>query len=274
MWQRQRCRAASPLNEQMGTVKRFPEAQPTTFAILPAENRRIGQLAMMSPIPERNVSISVAGTEMVSGDHVAETLQARRGRRENPVRAHLRTRQPDGRRIQGTIDSRDGPVTALRTDVNTLASSLINEVNIVHATGFSLTGSTGEKFFTGTNASDIQVNGKLVSNPALLQASADASTVGDNRTALALAQLADKKHSSLDGQTFSQRYGQAVAALGQGLSSVNTQLSDQQAVEKMFQQQRDSISGVSLKDRPHQIQRLLPLLPSSSPPLMACSRPM
>jgi flagellar hook-associated protein 1 FlgK len=65
---------------------------------------------------------------------------------------------------------------------------------------------------------------------------------------MALAQLAEKKHSAFGGQTFSEKYGEAVAGLGQALSNVNTQLSDQQVVEQMFLQQRDSVSGVSLDE--------------------------
>jgi flagellar hook-associated protein 1 FlgK len=137
------------------------------------------------------LGISVAGTEMVSGDHVADTLQAYdagEGRilvRGTASGAGLAL---TGGRIQGTIDARDSTVAALRADVKSLASALISEVNTVHETGFSLTGGTGEKFFTGTNAADIRVNAKLVDNPALVQASAVADVVGDNRTALALAQ--------------------------------------------------------------------------------------
>ncbi|MCI0540900.1 MAG: flagellar hook-associated protein FlgK [Verrucomicrobiales bacterium] len=197
------------------------------------------------------VALAVAGTEMVTGGEVVETLQAYdSGQGKILVRgaASSTALTLTGGSIQGTIEARDGAVAGLRTEVNAVASLLINEVNVVHATGFGLTGSTGEQFFSGTNAADIQVNARLASNPALLQASADANSVGDNRVALALAQLAGKKHASLDGQTFSQKYSQAVGGLGQALSGVNTQLSDQQVVEKMFQQQRDSMSGVSLDE--------------------------
>jgi flagellar hook-associated protein 1 FlgK len=251
-------------NELLGSIAKLNEQIRNSEAVSggPANDLRdirqqkIEALAKLGKIDVTNtadgtVSISVAGTEMVAGDHVAETLQAYdAGEGKILVRGTTSgtALSLTGGRIQGTIDARDGAVGQLRTEVNTLASTLIGEVNTVHASGFSSTGSTGETFFTGTNASDIWVNSKLVDNPALLQASADATAAGDNRTALALAQLATKKHPSLDGQTFSEKYSQSVGDLGQALSSVNTQLFDQQAVEKMFQQQRDSLSGVSLDE--------------------------
>jgi len=58
--------------------------------------------------------------------------------------------------IQDTIDARDGAVATLQTEVNTLASSIDQRSQQRPCTGFSLTGSTGEKFIYRTNASDIQ----------------------------------------------------------------------------------------------------------------------
>jgi flagellar hook-associated protein 1 FlgK len=57
-----------------------------------------------------------------------------------------------------------------------------------------------------------------------------------------------KRHAALAGQTFSQDYGQTVAALGQNLKLVNDSLANQELVESMIRQQRDSISGVSLDE--------------------------
>jgi flagellar hook-associated protein 1 FlgK len=153
-----------------------------------------------------------------------------------------------GGSLQGTIEARDAPLATLRGNINSLASLLITEVNTVHAAGFSLTGSTGEAFFRGTNAADIQVNTALQNNPALVQAAGVAGAPGDNQVVLALAQLSQKTHAALNNQTFNEGYGQAVAGFGQALSSVKTQLSDQELVEGMMKRQRDSISGVSLDE--------------------------
>lgn len=198
-----------------------------------------------------SADISIAGTTMVSGNEVAETLQTYdAGGGQILVRA-ASTATPltlTGGSLQGTIDARDGAVASLRTSINSLAAQLISEVNVIHAAGFSLTGSTGENFFTGTNAADMQVNSTLLNDPSLFQAAGVAGGTGENQVVLALAQLAGKKLPALNGQTLSQGYSQTVAALGQSLASVNTQLSDQEVVEKMLTQQRSSVSGVSLDE--------------------------
>jgi flagellar hook-associated protein 1 FlgK len=139
-------------------------------------------------------------------------------------------------------------LASLRNQLNSFAGLLSSEVNAIHAGGFSLTGSTGQNFFTGTDAATLAVNQTLLNDPALIQTSGTAGTVGDNQTVLALAQLANKKFAGLSNQTFSQSYGQTVAELGQALASVNDQASTQGVVEGMLQRQRESVSGVSLDE--------------------------
>jgi flagellar hook-associated protein 1 FlgK len=197
------------------------------------------------------VNVSVAGTMMVSGNQVADTLQAYdAGGGQMMVRAATAGTPLalTGGQIQGTIDARDGTVADLRTRVNSLASALIQQVNSVHANGYSLTGSTGAAFFTGTDASNIQVNSALVNDPSLLQAAAAPGAIGDNGVALGLAQLGQKSIAGLGNQTFAQNYSETSTAFGQAVSSVNNQLSDQQVVENMLLQQRSSVSGVSLDE--------------------------
>jgi flagellar hook-associated protein 1 FlgK len=136
----------------------------------------------------------------------------------------------------------------LEVALNSLASVLATEINQVHRAGFGLDGSTGADFFTGTTAADIKVNDALLTNAASVQASGVAGAMGDNQIARTLAQLAEKKHASLNNQTFSENYGQTVAALGESLASTNGQLGDQRLVEGLLQRQRDSIGGVSLDE--------------------------
>lgn len=198
-----------------------------------------------------SINISIGGVAMVTNNQVNDTLEA-----YDPGSGSLLLRATTagtpmsltGGSIQGTIAARDGTITQLRTDINVLASELITYVNLAHQPGFSLSGTTGADFFTGTSAADIGVNSALLGDPGLLQAAGVSGAAGDNQTALALAQLARTKFLALNNQTFNQSYGQTVASFGQELSSVNTKLSDQQTVENMLLRQRDSIGGVSLDE--------------------------
>ena len=129
--------------------------------------------------------------------------------------------------------------------------------------GLGLT-ETGADFFMEQPLADIKVNDALLANPASVQASGVAGTAGDNQIALALGQLADKKHAALSNQTFSQNYGQTVAALGESLASTNSKLSDQNLVEGLLQRQRDSISGVSLDEEMTELMKFQKAYPASA----------
>lgn len=198
-----------------------------------------------------NLNLSISGTALVTGRTVNDRLQAY----DSSTGALLVRTTPGGTALtltggemQGTIDARDGALADLRNNLSAVATQLITEVNALHTAGYSLTGSTGVAFFTGTTAATMAVNYALAANPALVQAAGVSGAVGDNQTALALAQLADTRLAALGNQTLQQDYAQTVAALGQSLASANEQVSDQEAVAAMLSQQRASVSGVSLDE--------------------------
>ena len=197
------------------------------------------------------VDISIGGTTLVSGGQVSDSLETYdAGNGQLLVRAQ-NAGTPltlTGGSIAGTIDARDGQVASLRSNLNTLASTLISQVNTLHSAGYNLSGGTGAAFFTGTGAADIQVNSALLNDPTLVQASGAAGASGDNQVALALGQLANQPITALNGQTFSQSYDGTAAALGQALASVNANVTNQNSVQTMLSTQRDSVSGVSLDE--------------------------
>ncbi|MEN9778011.1 MAG: Flagellar hook-associated protein 1 [Verrucomicrobiota bacterium] len=151
-------------------------------------------------------------------------------------------------RVHGTLDARDGGLKDLRSGINDLAKSLIDEVNSVHSAGFALDGTTGRAFFLGSSAADIRVNQALLDNPTSLQVSGSATARGDNRVAQALSQLGNRPIAALDGQTLGNAYNRIVGRLGEDLASVNQQLADQKVVAELLKGQRDSVSGVSIDE--------------------------
>ena len=198
-----------------------------------------------------SLNISIAGTSFVEGGKTVESLEVYdNGGGQMLVRAQSSGNALDltGGSLHGTIEARDGAIADLRKGINSLASQLITQVNAVHRDGFSLTGTTGADFFTGTGAADIAVNSALKDNPALLQAAGVSDAAGDASVAKSLAGLANQKLSTLGEATFSQNYAQTVTGFGQAESAVDQQLSDQSAVTGMLQTQRESVSGVSMDE--------------------------
>ncbi len=198
------------------------------------------------------VEVSIGGQTLVSGSKVTDTLQTydASGNGSGQLMVQTVTGGVDltltGGSIQGTIDARDGELSTLQSSLNTLASNLITQVNGINANGYSLGGTTGTAFFTGTGSSDIGVNSALANNPSLFQASGSASASGDNTIALQLANLATVSQSGLNNQTFGNAYSSDVAALGNALQTANTQVTNQTAVSNMLSTQQSSVSGVNI----------------------------
>jgi flagellar hook-associated protein 1 FlgK len=242
------------LNEQIINLELSGRGQANDLR--DTRQKRIEDLAKLVPVtttsnPNGSVDVAIDGVTLVSGLNVQDTVEAYdAGGGQILVRTLTGGMGLNitGGSIQGTIESRDVELVNLQTNLDTLAANLIGEVNSRHAAGYGLNGTTGENFFTGSTAGDIGVNATLVGDPSAIQASGVSGAVGDNTVALALAQLADQSLPGLSNQTLQQHYGQTVAQLGQSLNSTNTQLTNQQIVERMLQRQRDSVSGVSIDE--------------------------
>ena len=215
--------------------------------------QNLAQLTDITTSTEANgaVNLSIDGQTFVSGNQVKDTLET-----YDPGNGNLLVTAPGlggttpltltGGSIQGTIDARDGTLATLQSSVNTLASSLITQVNSIYSPGYSLTGTTGANFFGGSDASNISVNSSLADDPSSFQASGSATASGDNSVVLQLAELADTAQSNLQGQTFSNSFDQTVGTFGDALQTANNQVTDQTSVMNMLKTQQSSVSGVSL----------------------------
>jgi len=198
-----------------------------------------------------SVNVSIGGQTLVSGNQLADTLHT-----YDPGNGGLLVQTATGGinltltggSMQGTIDARDGTLATMQGSVNTLASTLITQVNTIHSGGYSLTGSSSANFFNGSDAATITVNPTLANNPSLIQASGDPAATGDNSIALQLAQLASTTQAGLNNLTFNDSYTQTVSSLGTALQNANDQADNQTAVAKMLSTQRSSVSGVNVDE--------------------------
>ena len=197
------------------------------------------------------ISVSIGGQQLVSGSTLADTLAT-----YDPGNGQLQVQTAtsatpltlSGGSIQGTIDARDGALATLRGNLDTMASTLISQVNGIYQNGYDLNGNTGASFFTGNDAASIGVNSALPNDPSQVQAAGVANATGDNTVALELAQLGSQSVSALNNQTFSGACSLDVENFGNALSNANDQVNDYNSVNTMLLNQRDSVSGVSLEE--------------------------
>jgi flagellar hook-associated protein 1 FlgK len=220
--------------------------------------QNLSQLTSIQTSAQANgaVDVSIGGQTLVTGDQVADTLQTydASGNGSGQLLVQTATGGVDltltGGSMQGTIDARDGELAGMQNQINSLASGLITGINSNgqggYNSGYSLTGTTGADFFTGTDASNIAVDSSLVNDPSLLQASASPTATGDGSVALQIANLASSTQASLNNETFGNYYDATVAGLGDALQTANTQVTNQTAVSNMLSTQQSSVSGVNI----------------------------
>ena len=197
------------------------------------------------------VNVIVAGVSLVEGNSVVNTLESfDSGSGDLLVRATGQGAALDltGGSIHGNITARDTDVREVRDQINELASRFMEEANAIHSGGFGLNGATGENLFSGTNAADMAVNTKILTNPAAFQASDKPDETSNNSVVLALARLGNATQAALGGQSFSDRQAQIVAGVGQKVADSQNDLADQQTVSDLARSQREAISGVSLDE--------------------------
>jgi flagellar hook-associated protein 1 FlgK len=241
------------LNKQISTAE-FTGATPND--LLDEREQDLENLSGLTNITTSTgtngaVDVSIGGQTLVSGNQVLDTLKtydAGGGQLLVQTATGGVNLTLTGGSMQGTIDARDGELATMQSSINTLASTLITQVNTIHSGGYSLTGTTGANFFNGSDAATITVNASLVNNPSLIQASGSATATGDNSVALQLADLASTAQSGLNNQTFGDSYDQTVAALGDSLQTANDQVNNQTAVSNMLSTQRSSVSGVNVDE--------------------------
>jgi len=106
-------------------------------------------------------------------------------------------------------------------------------------------------FFTGDKAYTLDVNAWVLDNPELVAAgqfdATGAHTVGDNRNALALAEM-EEAPVGPDGLTFAEAYQRLVMSLGLEAQEAEDQESFFQGLVDQLTQMRDAVSGVSLDE--------------------------
>ena len=154
-----------------------------------------------------------------------------------------------GGKMQGWIEVRDSTIVDYLTRLNDLAATLMQEVNALHSTGFGLDESTGYDFFTGTDASDIEVTIDLVNDVNLIAAADTLGGVpGDNRNAIDIANLQNALTMNGGVETFDEYYSRLVGDVGSEINKVGAYHQHQADMLTQLENYRESVSGVSLDE--------------------------
>ena len=154
-----------------------------------------------------------------------------------------------GGKLRGWIEARDVSVPEYLRRLDNLAEKIISEVNALHSSGFGLDGSTGNDFFIGTSASDMDMNQLVVDDVNLIAASGSADGVpGDNSNALAIAGLQNELLMDGNKATFDEYFSSLMSVVGSDVNEAAVNFEHQESMVAHLDNYRESISGVSLDE--------------------------
>ena len=148
--------------------------------------------------------------------------------------------------LGGLIEVRDHKIPALLSSLDTLASGLATAFNSANTAGFDLNGNIGGALFTPIIGAGSATNiGVAITDPALIAASSDGSA-GSNGNLANLSAI--QNQTIIAGATPITYYGNIVFSVGNDVSNGTAELQSSKLVLQQLQDQRGSISGVSLDE--------------------------
>ena len=157
-----------------------------------------------------------------------------------------------GGELGGTLQARDQAIPAVQAQLDNLAASLGSAFNAQNAAGFDLSGAPGGNFFVpfvqpspGSNAGAAAQFAVAITDPSKIAASSD-GTAGSNGNALALAAL--QNQPVVGGQTVTGYYASMIGSIGSQAANAQSQQQAEQLVVQQLQNQKASVSGVSLDE--------------------------
>jgi flagellar hook-associated protein 1 FlgK len=156
-------------------------------------------------------------------------------------------------KIGALIEVRDKSVSMVLDRLDQLAYSISSAVNEIHEKGFTLEGKTGISFFeniggpTGA-AQKIALSSDVKSSVGNIATALQPSSPGDNRNALAIANLQNIHFLNNGRTTADDFYNSIVSDIGVS-SATNTEiLSQNKSILSQLGKMREQVSGVSIDE--------------------------
>lgn len=156
----------------------------------------------------------------------------------------------DSGQLKGLMETRDTIIPEYLDKLNTLARTMVTEVNALHATGFGLNDSNGYNFFNvnGTDANSISIDSEIEQDVTKIVASLEAGKKDDNRIALQIADLQNKMVLGNNSQTMDYYYNSLIGSMGVQVKEASSFSRNYELLINQIVFSRESVQGVSLDE--------------------------
>jgi flagellar hook-associated protein 1 len=239
------------VNQQIASLQ---NAHEDASALVDQQTNLIRQLSGLVDVQviqsDQGISLTTSnGTALVSGSQsfALNTAMVSGSEQVMSGTTNITGSLTDGS-LAGTIKIRDQVIPGILGQLDQLAAGLSNAINSANQQGFDLYGNAGGNLFTtppsgGTGAAAaMQV---AITDPALIAASSD-GTAGSSGNLAALSGVANQSVAS--GQTPVGFYSNLVFQIGSQTSNTSADVDASAQILQQLNDQRGSISGVSLDE--------------------------
>ncbi len=152
-----------------------------------------------------------------------------------------------GGELGGLLELRDEIIVGYQDKLNTLARTMVEQINLYHKAGYSLDGETGFEFFDRTKitAETMALSSDILDDVGNIAAAAmDAK--GDNSQALLIAGLKDAP--LIDDISFRDYYNSIIQSVGEDTRMTTVSAQNFEIIKTQAELQKEGISGVSLDE--------------------------
>ncbi len=202
-------------------------------------------------------SISLGGQELVSADGKTRNAMVAVDMNTFTVNGSDVSSSVTGGKLAALV-SVQATATSMRSQIDTLAGTLITQANAIFDTAYNLNGDTpasqGYTLFNGPNAQQMSVDTTLYdpANPLDAQpnlvAVAGTANPGDSSAAQQLFDLMKESQSALGDESISSRWRQIEATLGGAIQEAEQLAETSAKVVDMLDSSMQSVSGVNLDE--------------------------
>lgn len=237
------------LNDQIGSL---PSGEMSSNDLLNRRDALVLELSKLAAISQHgddsnNFVVSIGGRVLIQGTLVNRlTTESVDGTQSIRWERDGEAVSIQGGELRAILDLRDTMIPSYLSQLDTVATSLVEGVNTLHNGGRDMSGAAGGDFFrAGTTAANIALDPDILDHPELIAASATGA-LGDGDVARQISALKD---TAVSGEmTINQMYRTLIGDMGSATATAETQAEAQKLSLDQYTTQQQSVSGVSLDE--------------------------